>query len=395
MAWRRNTVKLKNIFYLSLNLVITSLTIVPVATAQVPCGPTISPPATLSVSWPQYHFDAALTSCNPYESILGAGNVKNLTLDWQLPSVQGAPAIAGGAVFMSARDGTMYALNANTGATLWSYQPDIGGTWGEAAVGANGVVYAGFDDGPWGMVGGIYALDPRTGFPLWRYPLGAAISPTVANGTLYFGEANYVFALDAATGVLKWTTLVGDEVIGQPAVANGRVYIGTYSTNSIYALDAVTGSLLWSYATTGLITSTPTVAEGVLYVGSGDNKLYALDAATGAFRWAYLTGGAVGSPAIGTGVVYFGSEDLNLYAANASTGNLIWKYQIGQAPSLAVANGVLYAANVDDLWAFNAKTGALLLFYAADLQQASSAVVNGKVYVGTDSSLWVFHLPGH
>ncbi len=385
---------IKNTLYLSLIILALSFATVPLATAQIPCGPTVNPPATLFVNWPQYHFDTALTGCNPYESILSPANVGKLTLDWQFPSGTGAPVVANGAVITGGGGDTLYGLNANTGATLWSYQADIGGTWGEAAAAANGVVYLGFNDGQHGMEGGIYAFKAQTGFPLWRYPFGVAVSPTVANGLVYFGIDNAVYALDAATGEEKWLAVVGNVLTGPPAVANGRLYIGSYWDDTIYALDAVTGATLWSYPTAGPIEGTATVAAGVVYIGSEDKNLYALDAATGAFRWAYLTGGAVGSPTIANGVVYFGSGDFNLYAVNASTGALIWKYQIGDVPSLAVANGVLYAANSENLWAFNAKTGTLLRFYDAYLQQTSPAVANGKVYVGTNNGLLVLHLPG-
>ena len=380
--------KLKNLLCASPIVLIALLATVPLATAQVPCGPVIVPKPTLFVDWPHYHFDAALTGCNPYESILTTANVGNLTLDWQFPVVQGVPVVANGAAFMGGGGSTLYALNANTGAILWSYQPGPYGLWDSAAAVANGVVYLGFNDGQYGQ-GGIYAFKAGGGPPLWRNPIEGTGPLTVANGMVYFAWG----AVDAATGVTKWLTGVGDLLTGPPAVANGRSYVGSHYDYTLYALDAVTGAPIWSYPTAGYIDSTATVAAGVVYIGSGDNNLYALDAATGDFRWAYLTGGAVGSPVVATGVVYFGSADLNLYAVNASTGALIWKYQIGSVPSLAVANGVLYAANADSLWAFNAKR-ALLHAYDAYLPQTSPAVTNGKVYVGTYDSLWVFHLPG-
>ena len=48
----------------------------------------------------------------------------------------------------------------------------------------------------------------------------------------------------------------------------------------MYALNAATGELRWRYATDGALLSSPTVVEGVLYVGSEDGLL-ALDAASG------------------------------------------------------------------------------------------------------------------
>ena len=76
----------------------------------------------------------------------------------------------------------------------------------------------------------------------------------------------------------------------------------------MYALDAATGHLRWSYTTGDCVDSDPAVAGGTVYVGSGDDKVYALDAATGRLRWSYTTGDAVDSgPAVAGGTVYVGS----------------------------------------------------------------------------------------
>ena len=55
-----------------------------------------------------------------------------------------------------------------------------------------------------------------------------------------------------------------------PAVADGRLYIGSYldQDHNVYCLDAKTGKKLWSYLTGGAVLGTPTVANGTVYVGS-------------------------------------------------------------------------------------------------------------------------------
>lgn len=44
---------------------------------------------------------------------------------------------------------------------------------------------------------------------------------------------------------------------------------------NLYALDARTGALLWSATTGGWVESSPAVADGKVYVGSHDSALYA------------------------------------------------------------------------------------------------------------------------
>jgi outer membrane protein assembly factor BamB len=57
---------------------------------------------------------------------------------------------------------------------------------------ANGVVYVQADDG------NVYALNASTGALLWSYPTGGGLtpSPSVVNGVMYVGSFNGVFAFD-------------------------------------------------------------------------------------------------------------------------------------------------------------------------------------------------------
>ena len=59
-------------------------------------------------------------------------------------------------------------------------------------------------------------------------------------------------------------------------VVGGTVYIGS-GDHKMYALDAATGKLRWAYRTGDWVISSPVVVGGTVYVGSGDHKVYALD----------------------------------------------------------------------------------------------------------------------
>jgi len=76
-----------------------------------------------------------------------------------------------------------------------------------------------------------------------------------------------------------------------------------------------TNQTLWSYTTGGNVRSSPAVADGKVYVGSRDSKVYCLNASTGSLIWSYTTGGFVySSPAVADGKVYVGSDDFMVYA---------------------------------------------------------------------------------
>jgi outer membrane protein assembly factor BamB len=164
------------------------------------------------------------------ESQLGVNNVSDLKLKWQNPLGGAEPVVANGTVYSSCAPG-ICALNASTGAKLWSYAIGGGDVTGSAAV-ENGVVYFGSE------------VPCHT----------TACSPT--GGTVY--------ALNASTGALLWSfqkagSPYADEgPFGAPAVANGVVHIGSEGTNvpvpdfvpipgNLYALNASTGAELWSY----------------------------------------------------------------------------------------------------------------------------------------------------
>ncbi len=111
--------------------------------------------------------------------------------------------------------------------------------------------------------------------------------PTLAGGTVYLVSGGNLYALDAATGHLRWTDTKpgrpGFEDTG-PAVAGGTVYAGGYGTD-VYALDAATGHLRWAYANGNTSTDGLAVAGGTVYVDGYGTDVYALDAATGQLRW--------------------------------------------------------------------------------------------------------------
>src|SRR5215211_5206024 len=69
----------------------------------------------------------------------------------------------------------------------------------------------------------------------WRVETGGGpSSPAVAGGTVYaVGAANYLFALDAATGAERWR-FEKAATFSSPAVAGGLVAVG--STDGVHAL---------------------------------------------------------------------------------------------------------------------------------------------------------------
>jgi outer membrane protein assembly factor BamB len=242
---------------------------------------------------------------------------------------------------------------------------------------------------------------PNTNQILWTYNIGyysVESSPAVADGKVYIGSfysspplvpiGGEFICLNANSGAHIWSYNVG--TISSPAVADGKVYVGSVDSK-VYCLNAGSGAYIWSYMTgASIIYSSPAVADGKVYVGSSDNKTYCLNAATGEFIWSYTTGDEVlSSPAVADGKVYVGSSDGKVYCLNAANGAHVWNYTTRVAIGLsspAVAYGKVYvgsedgevycldAANGEYIWSFNTY-GSRSYF--------SPAVADGKVYVGS------------
>jgi outer membrane protein assembly factor BamB len=181
-------------------------------------------------------------------------------------------------------------------------------------------------------------------------------SPAVWNGVVYFGGGDgNVYALETATGTLKWKFHAGDVVHRLPSDRRrDLIYreLGCY----FYALDAATGKEKWRFKTgedhdiynqVG-IQSSAAVADGTVYFGCRDSNLYALDAATGQKKWAFNNKGSwvIASPAVQDGKIYFATSDsAMLYAMDAKSGTPIFSLNYKHWPmfsSPAIAGGMLY-----------------------------------------------------
>jgi outer membrane protein assembly factor BamB len=344
--------------------------------------------------WPQFGFIPAGGRWNTLENTLSVSSAPRLVKRWTFTTgdrIDSSPVVANGVVYVSSGDNNLYALNARTGAKLWSFA--TGGITSSPAV-ANGVVYVGSYDS------NVYALDASTGTLLWTSSTWSLVETVaVANGVVYAGSGYNLFALNASNGGLVWIFRGGDWVLVPPTIANGMVYVG--AGDGLHALDAGTGAELWKFDTGDSLYSSPTVANGAVYLASRTNWVYALNASTGALLWQFNTIYRIESSiAFANGVVYLGAEH-GVWALNASTGETLWQFVTSSYMftdcSPAVANGVVYVGSYDyRIYALNASTGALLWRYRTgnSIGFSSPAVANGMVYVGSyDHKVYAFGLP--
>ena len=234
---------------------------------------------------------------------LAAADVPGLKLKWAFgypnsATAQSQPTVVGGRLFVASERGVVYALDAETGCTHWSFAAQSG---------------------------------VRSAMTVTRLP--------DRRHALFFGDFNAnVYALDAATGAEIWRrdveTHEGARITGAPVLHGGRLYVPVSSLEellaadpeypcctfrgSIAALDAATGEPIWQSFTIpetpqprgrnpegfylmgpsgAAVWSAPTVdtKRGLIYAATGNaytepaaaasDAIVAFDLDTGAVRW--------------------------------------------------------------------------------------------------------------
>jgi outer membrane protein assembly factor BamB len=247
---------------------------------------------------------------------------------------------------------TVWAVDAQTGATVWTHLTGPG--YSSAPVVGNGVVYVSSDQGD------IFALDAATGAERWHHAvtIGTTTVPFLGKTaldatTVYQLAPDHVYAYDAVTGTLRWTSATGGNAI---AVAGSSVLV-EHTQDALYAFAAATGTQQWrqaaSHADNG--PATPLVVAGDSVYVSSDGKHIVK---------AHLTDGSVAATITADDYITTMTADAtNLYVAtiaslhayNLSDSAVHWSVSLATAVNLAAANGTLLALTWDG--ASHATTG--------------------------------------
>jgi glucose dehydrogenase len=361
--------------------------------------------------WSQYRFDASRTGFNRFESILGPGNVANLTELWRYQTggpVSCSPTVARGYLHVNSGDGQIYTLLSSNGQLVWAYPLTAADPCGGVAV-DRATVYSGSG------TGAFLALGVSDGRVVWTDPLGESVDapallPTY-NIVVYENEGNIIVARIDKLGNHIWTYNLGEGFVhSEPAVWGGMVYVTTTTDaniSTLFSINAESGLLQWTFQppppSFGL--SDPTVDRGDVYVTDGNGTIYQIDAFTGEMIWSFTppppppdpTWVTVGRVTIADGSsdasespvsvsrTYVAGSDGHLRVLDARSGALVLDIHLGvpvHAP-LTFANGVLYAGADDGiLRAIDAVSGQVLWSSEPTGGPILSmvAVVNGVVY---------------
>ena len=416
--------------------------------------------------WPMWGHGPARTFSYPCDSQISPATAGDLRRIWFFnadDTVTATPAVVDGRVYVGDWSGSFYALDLETGKEQWRYETEVhdtvyaGQIVSSAAVADGGGVRTVYFGG--GKT--LYALRAKDGSLRWKHELGREgddedpteieASPVVVDGLVIFGsdvhnsggdEEAGVYALDAATGEERWTTITapsapgeageageGDgatgsgcgDVWGSPSVNVEQrvVYVGTGNcvtpegwgrfSEAIVALDLDTGEVRWTYQPHEPneddldFAGAPNLFEAggrpLVGLGNKDAAYYAVDPETGDEVWGtaatepgipergsnFSTGGFIGPTAVADGVVVGGTAVGGapyLHAFDAATGAIRWQQPIA-APTYAAATevgGVVLIGGTDfTLRALDLMTGDVL--WETEMM---GAVSGGAAIVGDD-----------
>ena len=307
------------------------------------------------------------------------------------------PQVTNGTVYLSTAallgGGIVYALDAATGKTRWSFDTVTdpvgdkiigGGAWNPPAIGPDGTVYIGtgnmYQPASVGLdhpgkrlyTDSLLALDGTTGKLKWYFQAvpndfhdwDLQLSPVYASSggrglVLAAGKMGYVYALDANTGKLVWKRKVG--------VHNGR------DQDNLLALQhklKLTFPLVVEPGIVGGVETNMAVADGVVYApvanlasewktrdtglgsanfGDGKGELLALDLNDGHVLWdTKLPQMADGDATVVNDLAFTTTFDGYLVALKRSDGSVVWKQKLPaftNAPVAVVGDTLITAAS--------------------------------------------------
>jgi polyvinyl alcohol dehydrogenase (cytochrome) len=322
-------------------------------------------------------------------------NVKSLKLKWAFgfPNAVRArshPAAAGGAVFVGSQDGTLYALDRDTGCIRWSYIADaeirtglVIAPWQAGQAQASSLTY--FGD----FLGTVYAVDTFTGKEVWKirpddHPNATiTATPTLYEDRLYISVSalevvnavnpayeccsfrGAVVAVHAADGAVQWKT----HTISDPLEPHGTNAAGTQqygpSGAPVWNTPAIDGKRRQLYVGTGENFSSPATktSDAIFAIGLDDGDVRWTFQATPNDAWnASCTvaprsscptedgpdfdfGGqsVIAQHSDGTDYVVAGQKSGIVWALNPDTGKLVWKNKVGRG---GVIGGVHFGISV-------------------------------------------------
>ena len=213
-----------------------------------------------------------------------------------------------------------------------------------------------------GSRSGLYALEPASGAVRWHFNVAERLfSPTLADGRAYVGsETGGLRAFDIASGRMLWERRF-EGWIYSPAILGKRLIVGGQALQ-LHALDMRTGTTLWTLPLDQESVYRPVAVDhDTAIVTTFSGAVTALDVSAVQPRWRVQDQVANFSPVVVAGRLYFGTFAGDLKVRDLYTGQLLWQQSVRSSSApVTVSDHTIFTTDLDRrLLIFDATTGIL------------------------------------
>lgn len=246
---------------------------------------------------------------------------------WQYDTkgpIWGRIAVLNNLLVVASRSGKVVALQPQNGRILWENQVTrLGDIVGGAVVWQNNV-YLGSTDQY------LYALDLETGKTVWKTQCKGFIqcSPAVEDRAVYVGTADgSVYAIDRQNGQILWEQSIAKSSIKSAPLLWSKNVVFSTADGKLLAWDILGGQTTWMRKLDGL-TTTPVIAANQMYLGTGNRKLLCMDLEKVVGNWQAELEGDVGSMVVAGSYLYAGTDNGFIYRISRLDGQISWKNKL-------------------------------------------------------------------
>jgi len=276
-----------------------------------------------AVFW-KYHVDSPIGESSPaysdgvvYIGDLGgwfhAVNATNGKKLWAFKAgseIKSSPVVVGDRVLIGSYDQHLYCLSTRNGSVIWKVRTN-GPVHSTPSVSAGVAFIAGCDEL-------FRAIRVSDGHEMFNVSSGAytGASPAISGDSAYYGTFdNEVLMVSLQEHRVVWRYQHPQRhfpFYSSAAITRNRIVLGGRD-KMVHGLNP-NGKAAWTFATNARVESSPAIASGRVFVGSNDGRFYVLNLNTGAKLWEFNAGAPLSaSPAIGRGRIVIGSQDGRLY----------------------------------------------------------------------------------
>ena len=224
--------------------------------------------------------------------------------------IKSSPVVIGDRVLIGSYDENLYCVSTRDGSVLWKFKTN-GPVHSTPSI-SNGVAFiAGCDE----MFRGIRVSDGKEMFSVSSGAYTGASPALRATSAFYGTFDNEVLSVSLVEHKVIWRYQHPQRKFpyySSAAVTTTRVVVGGRD-KLVHGLS-MAGKAVWTFVTRARVESSPAIADGRVFVGSNDGRFYVLGLTNGAKLWEFNAGAPLSaSPAIAKGRIVIGSQDGRLY----------------------------------------------------------------------------------